>query len=212
MRIVIIDYGAGNVRSAEKAFARAAAAFEGAQVVLSGDAATVRQADRVVLPGQGSFADCMAGLKALPGMVETLHEVVLKKARPFLGICVGMQLLASHGREHGSHQGLGWVGGVVDKMQPGAANLKIPHMGWNQLQHKADHPLLHHLPESVYVYFVHSYALALENPRHQLAACDYGGLFTAAVVKDNIAGIQFHPEKSQRIGLQLIHNFLDWKP
>lgn len=213
MRIAIIDYGSGNLRSAEKAFAKMAQGFSGAEVLLTDQAEDVRRADRIVLPGQGAFAECMRGLSSVPGMIEALQEAVIKNAKPFFGICVGMQLLASQGLEHGLHQGLGWIGGEVRKMQLNDPALKIPHMGWNNLvPSQPRHPLLQNLPENPYVYFVHSYAFALDDAAHELAACDYGGRFTAAVVKDNIAGAQFHPEKSQKIGLQLIHNFLQWQP
>lgn len=211
MNIVIIDYGSGNLRSASKAFSHAGNGALNATV--SAKPEDVRKADRIVLPGQGAFADCMKGLSALPGMLEALHETVIEKARPFLGICVGMQLLAETGLEHGAHKGLGWIAGEVARLKPSSEHLKIPHMGWNTLiKNQPDHPLLKHLPEPLYVYFAHSYALTLTDERVALASTDYGGRFTASVVKNNIAGCQFHPEKSQKTGLQLIRNFLDWKP
>lgn len=212
MLLTVIDYGSGNLRSAAKAFEKACAA-KNLRVILTNKAEEVRKADRIVLPGQGAFADCMKGLSAVPGMLEVLDELVLKKARPFFGICVGMQLLATRGLEHGTHQGLNWLGGEVRPLTPRDNNLKIPHMGWNNLlPSKPAHPLFKNLPEKPYVYFVHSYAFYPAHQADELAACDYGGLFTAAVIKDNIVGTQFHPEKSQKTGLQLIENFLEWRP
>lgn len=213
MLITVIDYGSGNLRSATKAFEKAAADRGDVRVLLTDKADDVLKADRVVLPGQGAFADCMKGLQAVPGMIEALHETVITKARPFFGICVGMQLLATRGLEHGVHQGLGWLDGEVRKLQPCDSGLKIPHMGWNTLHAaKPAHPLLNHLPEHPCVYFVHSYALYVNNKSDELTTCDYGGAFTASIVKDNIAGTQFHPEKSQRIGLQMVRNFINWAP
>ncbi len=226
MLITVIDYGSGNLRSATKAFEKAAGDMGNAQVILTDKAEDVLKADRIVLPGQGAFADCMKGLSSVPGMVEALNEAVLKKAKPFFGICVGMQLLATRGLEHGAHAGLNWLSGEVRKLELDNANLKIPHMGWNTLNlSKPNHALLKDLPENPYVYFVHSYALVLGDapsrlgeaqssraPQYELASCNYGGNFTAAVVKDNIAGTQFHPEKSQKLGQQLVKNFLNWKP
>ncbi|NDE90704.1 MAG: imidazole glycerol phosphate synthase subunit HisH [Alphaproteobacteria bacterium] len=227
MLITVIDYGSGNLRSATKAFEKAAAGRSDITIVLTDKAEDVLKADRIVLPGQGAFADCMQGLSSVPGMIEALHETVIKKARPFFGICVGMQLLATRGLEHGEHQGLNWIPGTVRKLEVNDPSLKIPHMGWNNIRaagpqgHSNDpslrpfvpsHPLLNNLPPNPFVYFVHSYAFYLDNKDHELASCDYGNPFTAAVVKDNIAGTQFHPEKSQKIGLQLVQNFLDWAP
>jgi glutamine amidotransferase len=208
MNVAIIDYGSGNLRSAAKAFEKA-----GAAVQVTAQADDIKKAERIVLPGQGAFADCMKGLSSLPGMVEALNEAVVKNAKPFFGICVGMQLLAARGLEHGEHKGLGWLGGEVRKLELKDPNLKIPHMGWNNLQLKnAKHPLLKNLPESPYVYFVHSYAFYPAQAADTLGSCDYGGAFTAMVARGNIAGTQFHPEKSQALGLQLIRNFLEWKP
>ncbi len=213
MLITVIDYGSGNLRSATKAFEKAAADMGDVTVILTDKAEDVLKADRIVLPGQGAFADCMKGLSAVSGMIEALNEAVIKKAKPFLGICVGMQLLATRGLEHGEHAGLNWLSGEVRKLELNDTNLKIPHMGWNNLiPSKPNHPLLSGLPANPFVYFVHSYALVLGNKEHELAACNYGGAFTAAVVKDNIAGTQFHPEKSQKIGQQLVRNFIDWSP
>ena len=213
MLITVIDYGSGNLRSATKAFEKAAADRNGVSVLLTDKAEDVLKADRIVLPGQGAFADCMRGLSSVPGMVDALTEVVIKKARPFFGICVGMQLLATRGLEHGEHQGLNWLSGEVRKLDINDQQLKIPHMGWNNVRaSKPAHPLLKDLTLNPYVYFVHSYALYLQDKNHELLSCNYGGDFTAAVVKDNIAGTQFHPEKSQGIGQQLVRNFIDWSP
>lgn len=218
MRVTVIDYGSGNLRSAVKAFEKAGADISGLTVTLTDKAEDVIKADRIVLPGQGAFADCMKGLSSLPGMLDALQESVMKKARPFFGICVGMQLLADEGHEHGNHKGLGWIGGVVEPLKIADPALKIPHMGWNNLRFSDSgvlgdaHPLLKNLGADPYVYFVHSYAFYLKDAVHTLASCDYSGLFTASVVKDNITGTQFHPEKSQKTGLQLIRNFLEWRP
>lgn len=226
MRICVIDYGAGNVRSATRVFQKAAETFGDAQVQLSIHADAVHKADRIVLPGQGAFGDCMKGLSALPGMIDALNEAVIKQGKPFFGICVGMQLLATRGLEHGTHAGLNWIGGEVVPLrnEPSAVavapigaeqsrQLKIPHMGWNSVtSQKTTHPLLKDLPPNPFVYFVHSYKLQLQDNNDALLSCDYGGAFTAAVVKNNICGTQFHPEKSQKIGLQIIRNFLDWAP
>lgn len=214
MSVVIIDYGSGNLRSAEKSFERAAnECGSGQKVVVSSDPDVVRQADRIVLPGVGAFGDCAQGLKSVPGMSEALHEVVHTKGNPFMGICVGMQLMAEHGLEHGSTDGLGWINGDVVALSPTDKNLKIPHMGWNALQIPENpHPLLQGLPTDPNVYFVHSYHFQVQDPAHRLATVDYGQDVTAAVGRDNMVGTQFHPEKSQAIGLQVITNFLKWKP
>lgn len=214
MTTVVIDYGSGNLRSAAKAFERASAeAGLAGGVEVSADAEAVRRATHIVLPGVGAFADCLAGLKALPGMVETLAEQVLERGKPFLGICVGMQLLAEWGREHGDHRGLGWIGGDVVPLAPADPSLKVPHMGWNELCFPPDsHPLLEGLPQRAHAYFVHSFAFATTEPRHRLACVDYGGEVVAMVGRDNIVGTQFHPEKSQATGLAVITNFLRWRP
>ncbi len=210
MTVVIVDYGSGNLRSAAKAFERAAA---GGRVVVSGDAAAVRAADRVVLPGVGAFADCKAGLAARPGLVEALEDVVIRRRRPFLGICVGMQLMAARGLEHGVHAGLGWIAGEVVRLAPADPALKVPHMGWNELSlARSAHPLLENIGSGEHMYFVHSYHLRCEDDAAMLATTDYGGPVTAAVARDNLAGVQFHPEKSQAAGLHLIANFLRWNP
>ncbi|GAA0588487.1 imidazole glycerol phosphate synthase subunit HisH [Caenispirillum bisanense] len=214
MTVAIIDYGSGNLRSAAKALERAVAESGSSETVLvTADAAAVRAADRVVLPGVGAFADCRRGLDAVPGMVEALHAVVMEKGRPFLGICVGMQLLASHGREHGTTDGLGWIAGDVVRIQPRDPALKVPHMGWNELEFTAGaHPLLSGISPGDHAYFVHSYHFVPADPAHRLATVDYGETLTAMVARDNLVGTQFHPEKSQVTGLTLLSNFLRWAP
>ena len=216
MRVAIIDYGSGNLRSATKAFERAAreAGIE-AEINLTDKAEIVAAADRIVLPGVGAYADCRRGLDAVPGMVETLEEMVRAKGRPFLGICVGMQLLASRGLEYTITPGLGWIPGDVTLIEPDDESLKIPHMGWNVLHKQDEHALLDGIetgPQGLHAYFVHSYALAAERPQDVLALTDHGGPVTAMVAHGNVAGTQFHPEKSQKLGLKLITNFLNWKP
>ena len=213
MRVAIIDYGSGNLRSATKAFERAAReAGIPAEIDLTDKAERVATADRIVLPGVGAYADCRRGLDAVPGMVEALRETVEKKARPFLGICVGMQLMSSRGLEKTVTEGLGWIEGDVVKMAPGDPDLKIPQIGWNTLDRKRAHPLFDGIPETLHAYFVHSYHLAAANPEDVVATVDYGGPMTAFVASGNKAGAQFHPEKSQTLGLALLTNFLRWKP
>ncbi len=212
MKTVIIDYGSGNLRSAEKAFERSVRELGlTMDIEVSGDAEAVRAADRIVLPGVGAFGDCRRGLDAVPGMTDVLEEMVHEKARPFLGICVGMQLMATRGLEHGEHEGLGWIAGDVVEMKPSDPSLKIPHMGWNELQLTGAHPVLADLPVA-HAYFVHSYQLQAADEADVVARTDYGGPVTAAVARDNMVGTQFHPEKSQALGLALIRNFLQWKP
>ncbi|MGH7000431.1 MAG: imidazole glycerol phosphate synthase subunit HisH [Stellaceae bacterium] len=213
MSTVLVDYGSGNLRSAAKAFERAAheEGLDGA-VTVSGDARTLASADRVVLPGVGAFADCKRGLAALPGMIAALHETVIVRGRPFLGICVGMQLMATVGREFEIVDGLGWIPGEVAAIAPADPTLKIPHVGWNELKLAAAHPVLAGLNTGDHAYFVHSYQLRTREPRHVMATVDHGGPITAAVGRDNLFGVQFHPEKSQATGLRLIANFLRWKP
>ena len=212
MKVAIIDYGSGNLRSAAKAFERAGRdAGLSADVLVTSDPDAVRGAERIVLPGVGAFGDCRAGLDAIPGMVEALEEAVREEGKPFFGICVGMQLMAERGLEHGSHEGLGWLKGDVVKIEPSDPSLKIPHMGWNELEIVNGHPLLEEMP-ATHAYFVHSYAFAVADPDTLVARVDYGGPVTAMVAKDNMAGTQFHPEKSQALGLALIGNFLKWKP
>jgi glutamine amidotransferase len=216
MRVAIIDYGSGNLRSATKAFERAAReAGIDAVIDLTDKAENVAAADRVVLPGVGAYADCRRGLDAVPGMTEVLIETVEKKARPFLGICVGMQLMSSRGLEKTTTEGFGWIPGDVVRMTPDDANLKIPQIGWNTLDLHHPHPLfdgIHTGPDGLHAYFVHSYHLAAQNPADVIATTGYGGPLTAFVGRDNMAGAQFHPEKSQKLGLALIANFLRWKP
>jgi len=214
--VAIVDYGSGNLHSAAKAFERAARESGHDQpVVVTGDPDAVRRADRVVLPGVGAFAECRRGLDAIPGMVEALNERVRAQGRPFLGICVGMQLMAECGREYEVTEGLGWIPGEVDRIAPADPGLKIPHMGWNTLDAKRPHPLLDGIkvgPDGLHAYFVHSYQLNPAARTDMLADTDYGGPITAIVGRDTMVGTQFHPEKSQRLGLKLIANFLKWAP
>ncbi len=214
MSVVIVDYGSGNLRSAARAFERAVAeAGLPDKVMVTGDPYAVRLADRVVLPGVGAFADCRNGLWAVDGMPEALREHVIDKGNPFFGICVGMQLMATRGLEHGETEGFGWIGGAVDRIAPADPALKIPHMGWNELLLPENpHPLFDGLETGTHVYFVHSYHMKTNDPRHVLAVADYGGEITAAVGRDNMVGTQFHPEKSQAAGLRIISNFLRWSP
>ena len=216
MSVAIVDYGSGNLHSAAKAFERAAHDCGLDQPILvTRDPEVVASADRVVLPGVGAFADCRRGLDSLPGMVGALEEAVRQKGRPFFGICVGMQLLAERGREYEVTEGLGWIAGEVDRITPSDPDLKIPHMGWNTLNVDRAHPLLGGLtlgPEGLHAYFVHSYELKVAQRADLVADAEYGGPITAIVARDNIIGTQFHPEKSQRLGLALIANFLNWKP
>ena len=206
----IVDYGSGNLHSAAKAFERMAAET-GARILVTADAEAVRRADRIVLPGVGAFGDCRAGLRAVPGMWETLEDRIAA-GTPFLGICVGMQLMATRGLEHGDFPGFGWIPGEVVRLTPADPALKIPHMGWNELKDLRPHPLLDGIRAGDHAYFVHSYHLAAENPAQVLATADHGGPATAAVGRDNLFGTQFHPEKSQATGLRLIANFLRWRP
>jgi glutamine amidotransferase len=214
--VAIVDYGSGNLHSAAKAFERAAAeAGLDARISVTSDPAAVARADRIVLPGVGAFADCRRGLDAVSGMVEALEESVRAKGRPFLGICVGMQLMADRGLEYVTTRGLGWIPGDVALIRPEDASLKIPHMGWNTLHPQDEHPLLAGIetgPSGWHAYFVHSYALMAERPQDVLALTEYGGPVTAVVTRGNLAGTQFHPEKSQKLGLKLIANFLGWTP
>jgi glutamine amidotransferase len=214
-RVVIVDYGSGNLHSAAKAFERAAQDIGETRISVSADPAAVREADRVVLPGVGAFADCRRGLDAVPGMVAALEDTVRRHGRPFLGICVGMQLMATRGLEHGVHPGLDWIAGDVALIEPSDATLKIPHMGWNTLDVRRQHPLLAGVetgPNGLHAYFVHSYQLKARDAGDIVAETDYGGPVTALVARDNMAGTQFHPEKSQELGLRLIANFLSWRP
>ncbi|MBX9464956.1 MAG: imidazole glycerol phosphate synthase subunit HisH [Aquamicrobium sp.] len=216
MRVAIIDYGSGNLRSATKAFERAAReAGIAAEIDLTADSERVRSADRIVLPGVGAYADCRAGLDAVPGMVSAIEEVVTHRGRPFLGICVGMQLMSSRGLEKTITNGFGWIAGDVKEIEPSDASLKIPQIGWNTIHVKHDHPLLAGIrtgEDGLHAYFVHSYHLDAERAEDVVAVTEYGGPLTALVARENMAGTQFHPEKSQALGLALIANFLRWKP
>ncbi|MPZ58868.1 MAG: imidazole glycerol phosphate synthase subunit HisH [Rhizobiales bacterium] len=216
MTVAIVDYGSGNLHSAAKAFERAARESGHDQAILvTDDPDAVRRADRVVLPGVGAFADCRRGLEAVGGMIDAIEETVHRRGRPFFGICVGMQLMAERGREHGVSEGLGWVAGEVDRIAPADPGLKIPHMGWNTLNPVRPHPLLDGIPvgpEGLHAYFVHSYQLRPTHRDDLVAEADYGGPVTAIVGRDAMIGTQFHPEKSQKLGLALIANFLKWKP
>jgi glutamine amidotransferase len=212
--VVIVDYGSGNLRSAAKAFERAMveSGLNGA-IKVSSDPREVGAAERIVLPGVGAFADCRRGLEALRGMIESLHRTVIEEARPFLGMCVGMQLMASIGREHGPHPGFGWIDGEVQVLPAASAGLKIPHMGWNDLAIvRPKHPLLAGIVQGAHAYFVHSYSIRPRDSTTVLATVDYGGPMVAVLGRDNLVGTQFHPEKSQATGLRLIANFLAWRP
>jgi glutamine amidotransferase len=217
MTVAIVDYGSGNLRSAAKAIERAAReAGADDRVLVTSNPREVAEADRIVLPGVGAFADCRAGLYGVPGMVDTLQRAVIEQGKPFLGICVGMQLMATRGVEYGVHAGLDWIKGDVVRIDPqgavGKDHLKIPHMGWNELVALKPHALLAGIAARDHAYFVHSFQLKASRPETVLALTDYGGPITAVVGRDNLAGTQFHPEKSQATGLKLIANFLRWKP
>ncbi len=214
MSVAIIDYGSGNLRSAAKAFERAISeANLTEKVLVTADPNDIQKADRVVLPGVGAYADCKRGLMAIDGMADVLREHVEVSGKPFFGICVGMQLMASHGLEHGTTDGFNWIKGDVEHIAPSDLNLKIPHMGWNELEVPTKpHPLFAGVDTGMHVYFVHSYHMHAANDRDVLAITNYGGPITAAVGHDNIVGTQFHPEKSQEAGLRIITNFLRWRP
>ncbi|MHA1567539.1 MAG: imidazole glycerol phosphate synthase subunit HisH [Alphaproteobacteria bacterium] len=217
MTVAIIDYGSGNLRSAAKAFEYAAEGRAGrtgrTDIVVTADPDIVVAADQIVLPGVGAFADCMFGLTAIDGMIDAMTEAAITKGTPFLGICVGMQLMATCGLEHGRTNGLDWIPGEVTKLTPADTALKVPHMGWNELVFATpNHPLLAGLPVGAHAYFVHSYCFTPSDPAAVIAHADYGGVFAAMVGRDNLVGTQFHPEKSQAVGLALIANFLAWQP
>ena len=211
MTTVIIDYGSGNLRSAEKSFQRAARAVGGGNILVTADPEAVRRADRVVLPGVGAYADCRHGLDAVPGMVEALIDHK-DAGKPFCGICVGMQLMATLGREHGETPGLDWIAGAVERIVPDDPALKVPHMGWNSLSLEREHPLFEGVTGGDHVYFVHSYHVVTDDPAHRLAHARHGGDITAAIGEGALFGTQFHPEKSQGVGLTIIGNFLRWRP
>jgi glutamine amidotransferase len=214
--VAIVDYGSGNLHSAAKAFERAARESGRDQpIVVTGDPNEVARAERIVLPGVGAFADCRRGLDAVPGLVDALEENVRQKGKPFFGICVGMQLMAQRGREYQVTPGLGWISGEVDRITPKDTELKIPHMGWNTLNVTKPHALLDGIPtgnDGLHAYFVHSFELRPERRDDLVAQTEYGGPLTAIIGRDNIVGTQFHPEKSQKLGLALIANFLKWAP
>jgi glutamine amidotransferase len=216
MTTAIVDYGSGNLHSAAKAFERAARESGlSEQIVVTADPAAVARADRVVLPGVGAFADCRRGLDAVSGMIEAMENSVIKRGKPFFGICVGMQLMAERGREYEVTQGLGWIKGEVDRIAPSDPSLKIPHMGWNTLDARKPHALLEGIKtgqDGLHAYFVHSYQLNVAEGSDLIAQAEYGGPVTAIVGRDNMVGTQFHPEKSQKLGLALIANFVRWKP
>ena len=205
MSVVLIDYGSGNLHSAEKAFRHVAGKQD---IIVTADPKAVANADRIVLPGVGAFADCMRGLLAVHGLFDALHEAVQKRQRPFLGICVGMQMMFEHGLEHGTHKGLGWIEGTVEAIAPSDSRYKIPHMGWNELQLLREHPVLHDINNGDHAYFVHSYHAKCTHGSDVLATVDYGQPITAIIARDNMIGSQFHPEKSKKTGLTLIENFL----
>lgn len=213
---VIIDYGSGNLHSAAKALERAARESGGEhRISVTARPEDVASADRIVLPGVGAYADCKHGLDAIPGMVDALDHAVTQDARPFLGICVGMQLMATRGLEFGVTKGLGWIAGEVRALEPSDPALKIPHMGWNTLSVRDPHPILNGIetgPNGLHAYFVHSYHLVASSPGDVIAETSYGGPVTAMVGRGNIVGTQFHPEKSQMLGLKLLANFLSWRP
>lgn len=211
MQIVIIDYGSGNLRSVAKAFEKVLAGRDG-HVKVSNSALSLKHADRIVLPGVGAFADCMQGLQAISGMQEALHDAVIERQIPFLGVCVGMQMMVERSFEHGEHAGLGWIAGQVRRMESATPRHKIPHMGWNELYLNAEHPMLNGIQNGDHAYFVHSYAVHCEQAGHVLAEAQYGSRFAAIIGRDNLIGSQFHPEKSQQTGLRFLSNFLEWHP
>jgi glutamine amidotransferase len=212
MLTVLIDYGAGNLHSAEKAFQRMASEADAGQVIVSGNPEDVARADRIVLPGDGAFPACMRELKDQTGLFDAVVEAVEQKGRPFLGICVGMQLMARMGHEFETVEGLGWIDGEVRRIEPSNSSLKVPHMGWNDLIIDHPHPVLDGIGDGDHAYFVHSYQMDVADTSQRIAHCDYGGPITAIVGRDTMIGMQFHPEKSQAAGLRLIANFLTWTP
>ncbi len=213
MATVIVDYDSGNLHSAEKSFQRMAGELDSGTIRVSSDPDQVAKASRIVLPGVGAFADCRAGLAGYTGLFEAIEEAVIGRGVPFLGICVGAQMMATRGLEHGLNtSGFDWISGDVVKLTPDDPTLKIPHMGWNELILDQNHPVLNGIKSGDHAYFVHSYHLVAKNPAHRLVRCDYGGDVTAMIGRDNMVGTQFHPEKSQSTGLRLIGNFLQWNP
>lgn len=212
MRTVIVDYESGNLHSAQKAFQRMAREGGAGEVIVTSDPDTVRRADRIVLPGDGAFAACRAQLYDHRGLFEAMREAVIDNARPFMGICIGMQMLATRGLEHGETAGFDWIGGTVGPIRPDDKALKVPHMGWNDLVLDQPHPVFDGIQSGQHAYFVHSYQFHVTDPAHLLAHVEYGGAVTAVVGRDNLIGLQFHPEKSQATGLAMIANFLRWMP
>ncbi|WP_394178065.1 imidazole glycerol phosphate synthase subunit HisH [Yoonia maritima] len=212
MITALIDYDSGNLHSAQKAFERMAKEVDGGEIIVTADPDVVAQADRIVLPGDGAFPHCRAELFARTGLAEAIVEAVTVNARPFLGICVGMQMLATTGHEYEETPGFGWIAGDIRKIKPADPALKVPHMGWNDLVIDHPHPVLDGIKTGDHAYFVHSYAMDVANPNERLAHVDYGGDVTAIIGRDTIIGMQFHPEKSQDAGLRMIGNFLTWAP
>lgn len=212
MVTVLIDYESGNLHSAEKAFQRMAAETGTGEVIVSSSPEDVARADRIVLPGDGAFPSCLTGLKGYAGLFEAMEDAVQRRGVPFMGICVGMQMLATWGREYSDTKGFDWIGGEVEKITPSDPSLKVPHMGWNDLVIDGAHPVLDGIATGDHAYFVHSYQFHVTNPADRLSHVDYGGEVTAIVARDNVIGLQFHPEKSQAPGLRMIGNFLSWQP
>lgn len=212
MTTVIVDYESGNLHSAEKAFQRMAQEQGNGHVIVTADPEVVRKADRVVLPGDGAFPACQQALSNHSGLFEAIEEVAIKQGKPFLGICIGMQMLATHGLEYTETNGFDWIAGTVDKIRPTDSTLKVPHMGWNDLVIDTAHPVFDGVKTGDHTYFVHSYHFTVDTAAERLAHVNYGTEVTAIVGRDNLLGFQFHPEKSQQIGLHLIANFLNWKP
>ena len=211
--VALIDYGSGNLRSAEKALWDVARRSDlPCEIVTTSDPDVVASADRIVLPGVGAFAACMDAVEARPGLVEAMTEAVKARGAPFLGVCVGMQLLATRGLEFGEHAGLGWIPGEVRRLEPADPHAKIPHLGWNVVEPVARHPLMPPTDSETHMYFTHSFAFHPEDQANVVATTDHSGRFVSAVARDNVAGVQFHPEKSQAAGLALIGRFLEWRP
>ena len=212
MTTVLVDYDSGNLHSAQKAFERMSKELDAGDVIVTGEAEVVAKADRIVLPGDGAFPHCQAELFGRSDLAQAIEEAVSKRAVPFLGICVGMQMLATTGHEYEPTAGFGWIDGDIRKIAPSDAAMKIPHMGWNDLVIDSPHPVLDGIKSGDHAYFVHSYAMQVSQPAHRIAHVEYGGDVTAIVARDNIVGMQFHPEKSQDAGLRMIGNFLRWRP
>lgn len=213
MTTVIIDYGSGNLRSIAKSCEKAALHTNENEIIVTNDPEMLQKADRIILPGVGAFGDCAAGINAITGMQEALETEVRRKGKPFLGVCVGMQLMADKGYEHGEHKGMGWIKGEVVPITPKGQDYKIPHMGWNELTFtQPDHPILRGIKPGDHAYFVHSFHFACQDRHNVLVEVEYGGMIVALVAKDNMVGTQFHPEKSQETGLALLTNFIEWQP